>query len=76
MLAYPGARPTDDLSTIEVCPRIESDPRGSAGSETSKRDFLHRPPAQAVRKPRVVHYRASAYVYSVMQIPTTRRDDM
>jgi hypothetical protein len=76
VLAYPGARSTDDLSTIELRPRMESDPHGPAGSETSERDFLHWPPAQAVRKSRVVHYPAGAYVYSVMQIPTTRSDDM
>jgi hypothetical protein len=76
VLTYSGAGAPDNLSSIEVRWRIDSDPGRLASGETIERDFLHRPSAQAVRKPRVVHNPATADVYTVMQIPTTRCDDV
>jgi hypothetical protein len=76
ILTHSGARAPDDFSRIEVRRDIESDPGGSASGETIERGFFDRPSAQAVDKSRVVDDLSFADVYSVVQIPATRRDDV
>jgi hypothetical protein len=76
ILAYSRARPPNYLSTIEGLRRVGSDPDRTAAGETSERNFFHRTSAQAVCQSRVVHHRAAADVDSVVQIATTRCDNV
>jgi hypothetical protein len=76
IFTHSGARAPDDFSRIEVRWGIESDPGGFASGETVERRFFDRSSAQPVGKSRVVHDLSFADVYSVVQIPAARRDDV
>jgi len=66
VLADPGARPMDHLSTREGRWRVGSDPDSAAAGEASERSLFHRPSVQALCESRVVHDVAAANVDSVV----------
>jgi hypothetical protein len=76
VFAHTGSSPADDLPDIEVRWSAGSYPDALATCETSQRNFFHGASAQTVRESRIVNNLAIACIYSVMQIPATRRDKM
>src|SRR5882757_10293474 len=68
VLAYPGTRPADHLSGVEVRRRVRFDPHRVAAGESRHRDLFDWPPVQATRKSRVMHDPAITHVDPVMQI--------
>ncbi len=76
VLADPGARPMDHLSTREGGWRVGSEPDSAAAGETSERSLFHRPSVQALCESRVVHDLAAANVDSVVQIAVALCDNV
>jgi hypothetical protein len=76
VFAYSRARPADHLPMIEVRWRIGSDPGRVAAGETSETNLFHRPSVQAVCESRVMHDLATTDIDSVMQVTTTRCDNV
>jgi hypothetical protein len=76
VFAHTGSSPADDLPDIEVRWSAGSYPDALATCETSQSNFFHRPSAQTLRESRIVNNLAIAYIYSVVQIAATGRDEM
>jgi hypothetical protein len=76
VLAYPGARSAYGLSRVEARSRIGSDRDRATAGEISERYLFHRSSAKPVAESRVMHDFAIADIDSVVQITTTRRDNV
>ena len=76
VFTYPGTRSANCLSRVEARSRTGSDPDRATAGEISERYLFHRPSAKPEAESRVMHDLAIADVDSVVQITTTRRDDV
>jgi hypothetical protein len=76
ILAESRTRPPDDLRSVFPFQLIGSDPDGAPEGEARQRHFLHRTPAEAARKPAVVHDAPQTDVDTVMHISLTKGHHM